>query len=113
MGYERSYTSQAPDRAEVDALPGAAVLEFGTGWCGHCSAAQPAIEAAFAAHPRVPHLKIEDGPGRALGRSFRVKLWPTLVFLRDGAEVARAVRPRDAQEMAVGLQRIDSADPTP
>ena len=107
MGYERNYASQAPARPAVDALPGAVVLEFGTGWCGHCSAAQSAIETALDQHPHVPHLKIEDGPGRALGRSFRVKLWPTLVFLRDGQEVARAVRPRDVEDVAVGLRRID------
>ena len=107
MGYERNYASQAPARPEVDALPGAVVLEFGTGWCGHCSAAQPAVETAIGEHPRVTHLKIEDGPGRALGRSFRVKLWPTLVFLRDGQEVARAVRPRDVEDVAAGLRRID------
>jgi len=107
MGYERTYAAEGPARAEVDALPGAVVLEFGTGWCGHCSAAQPAIEAAFAAHPRVPHLKVEDGRGRPLGRSFRVRLWPTLVFLRDGEELARVVRPRDPREIAAGLARID------
>jgi len=49
----------------------------------------------------VRHLKIEDGPGRPLGRSFRVKLWPTLVFLRDGVEVARVVRPADAKQIEV------------
>jgi thioredoxin 1 len=37
----------------------------------------------------VRHVKVEDGSGRRLGRSFGVKLWPTLVFLRDGREVAR------------------------
>ena len=113
MGYERNYASQAPGRSEVDALPGAVVLEFGTGWCGHCSAAQPAIEAAFGEHPLVPHLKIEDGPGRPLGRSFRVKLWPTLVFLRDGEEVARTVRPLDSREVAAGLERIDPGGAAP
>lgn len=107
MGYERRYSAQAPGQDEVDALPGPAVLEFGTHWCGHCSAAQPAIEAAFGGHPRVPHLKIEDGRGRPLGRAFRVKLWPTLVFLRDGQELARAVRPQDAGEIATALARID------
>ena len=113
MAYERNYASQAPARPEVDALPGAVVLEFGTGWCGHCSAAQPAIEAAFGEHPLVPHLKIEDGPGRPLGRSFRVKLWPTLVFLRDGEEVARTVRPLDSREVVAGLERIDPGDAAP
>jgi len=39
---------------------------------------------------------VEDGPGRPLGRSYRVKLWPTLVFLQDGREVSRLVRPAGA-----------------
>ena len=107
MAFERDYATQAPTRPEVDALLGAVVLEFGTNWCGHCSAAQPAIEAAFGEHPLVTHLKIEDGPGRRLGRSFGVKLWPTLVFLRDGQEVARTVRPLASREVTAGLERID------
>lgn len=50
-------------------------------------------------HADVRHLKIEDGPGRPLGRSFGIKLWPTLVFLRDGTEVARVVRPTHAEQI--------------
>ena len=85
---------EAPTRAEVDALPGLTVLEFGTTWCGHCRAAQPAIAEALAPPTPWRHIRVEDGPGRALGRSFHVKLWPTLVLLKDGQEVARVVRPR-------------------
>ena len=44
-------------------------------------------------YPHIKHIDIHDGPGQGLGRSFRVKLWPTLVFLRDGQVVRRAVRP--------------------
>lgn len=87
-------------------MPGAVLLQFGTDGCGHCRAAQPGIEAALAARPDVRHLKIEDGPRRPLGRSFGVKLWPTLVFLRDGREVARIVRPRSAQEVEPGLASL-------
>jgi thioredoxin 1 len=96
-----------PTRDEIDALAGATLLEFGTSWCGHCRAAQPLIASAFAAHPDVRHVKVEDGSGRRLGRSFGVKLWPTLVFLRDGVEVARAVRPRDVATIEAGLAGID------
>ncbi|WP_179405332.1 thioredoxin family protein [Burkholderia guangdongensis] len=99
MNTPSAYTADAPTRAEVDALDGAAVIEFGTNWCGICKAAQPAIRDALLAHPDVRHLKIEDGPGRPLGRSFRIKLWPTLVFLRDGVEVARVVRPVNAEQI--------------
>ncbi|HEX2546280.1 MAG TPA: thioredoxin family protein [Ramlibacter sp.] len=102
---ETSYPTTAPDRAEVDALSGATVLEFGTGWCGWCRGAQPLIGQALQSHPDVRHIKVEDGPGRPLGRSFRVKLWPTLVFLKDGQEVARVVRPSTARELEEALAR--------
>jgi thioredoxin 1 len=97
--------SDAPTRAAVDALPGLTLLEFGTDWCGHCRAAQAALAEVLTAHPQWRHLKLEDGPGRALGRSYRVKLWPTLVLLRDGQEVARLVRPTQAADISAALDR--------
>ena len=97
-----------PTRAEIDASAGALLLEFGSAGCGYCRAAQPLIAAALAAHPALRHLKVEDGPGRPLGRSFRVKLWPTLVFLRDGVERARLVRPCSAQSIADALAGLDT-----
>lgn len=96
-----------PSRAEVDAMPGATVLEFGTPWCGWCRGAQPVIANALSGHPTVRHIKVEDGPGQPLGRSFRIKLWPTLVFLKDGEEVGRVTRPNSMDEMRELLARID------
>ena len=101
------YTSDAPPRAEVDTLKGATLLEFGANWCGHCMAAQAPLSEAYAGHDGVAHYKIEDGPGRPLGRSYRVKLWPTLIFLRDGQEVARLVRPLKADAIAAAFAQVD------
>ena len=103
-----SYAIDEPSRAEIDALTGPAVVEFGAPWCPHCQGAQPLIAAAFAGHPHVDHLKIEDGKGRRLGRSFQVKLWPTLIFLSDGKEVARLVRPSEASAISDALDKIDA-----
>lgn len=101
-----SYSSDEPSRAEVDALAGSTVIEFGANWCGICQAAQPAIGEALAARAPLRHLKVEDGRGRPLGRSFGIKLWPTLVMLQDGREVARVVRPRGAREIGEALARL-------
>jgi thioredoxin 1 len=96
-------------RIEIDALQEPALIEFGASYCGHCAAAQPLIAAALDRHPRVRRIKVEDGPGRRLGRSFRVKLWPTLIFLREGKELARLVRPTDSSAIEAALRQIDSA----
>lgn len=112
MGMSARYEEREPTREDVDALPGPTLLEFGNEWCGHCRAAQPLIAGAFRAHPGVRHIKVADGSGRRLGRSFTVKLWPTLVFLRDGQEVARLVRPHEEREIAAAFDRIDSAGRT-
>jgi len=100
------YDKPEPTRDEVNAWPGPAVLEFGAGWCPHCQAAQPAIAAALAGQPTVKHVKVADGKGKPLGRSFQVKLWPTLVFLKDGHEQARAVRPTTDEEVRKCLSAI-------
>lgn len=109
MAMNKEFAKTEPERAEVDALSGPVLVEFGAPWCGYCIAAQPLLAAAMDTHSQVRHLKIEDGRGRPLGRSYRVKLWPTLVFLREGREVARLVRPGDAEEIRRALAQIDSA----
>lgn len=106
---DMSYRTVAPDLAEVQAMPGLVLLDFGTDWCGHCMAAREPVDAWIDGQTHdqqnIDHLRIEDGRGRALGRHYRVKLWPTLILLRDGQEIARAVRPRVASD----LQPLDGS----
>ncbi len=96
MAYTKDYLSTQPTRAALDASEGITLLEFGARGCGFCLAIQPALRNALE-DSTMSHVKVEDGSGRPLGRSFGVKLWPTLVMLRDGVEVARAVRPSGAE----------------
>lgn len=97
------YDTTQPERSAIDTIPGVVALDFGANWCGYCRAAEPLIEQAIGAATAVRHIKVEDGPGRPLGRSFRVKLWPTVVVLKDGQEVARVVRPGDADAVRQAL----------
>ena len=90
-----------PTREAVDSLDGLSLLEVGASWCPHCQAAQPYIASVVQAHPGLRHIRIEDGSGRPLGRSFGVKLWPTLVLMSDGVEKARVVRPRSVDAIEV------------
>ena len=106
MPFTSRHAATAPSREAIDQLTGAAVLEFGTPWCGHCQRAQPLIEQALEDEANVAHIKVEDGSGQRLGRSFGVKLWPTLIFLRDGKEVDRLVRPDSAQSIHEAIEKI-------
>jgi thioredoxin 1 len=94
-----------PTRAEIDGSRGAVVLEFGATWCGHCQALAPHLAAMLGDYPDVRHIWVEDGRGKPLGRSFRVKLWPTLFFLRDGEVLFQATRPRP-EEVRAGLETL-------
>lgn len=105
MPYVSTHAITAPTRTEVDALPGVTVVEFGTAWCPHCIGAQPLLQAVLAARDDVRHIKIEDGPGQPLGRSFQVRLWPTLIVLRDGEALARVVRPTTREEIERALSQ--------
>ena len=104
----KPYTTIEPSRAEIDAQQGPLLLEFGSNTCGYCQAVKPLLQEALGAAPELAHIRIEDGRGRPLGRSFRVTLWPTLIFLQHGTEVARLVRPHSAAEIREALDLLQT-----
>jgi thioredoxin 1 len=107
MAAETAYRdeTQAPTREEINGTRGPVLLEFGTSWCGHCRALAPRVAEHLDRLPEVRHIKVEDGPGRPLGRSFRVRMWPNFVFLRDGQVVGQLARPSHDQ-LAEALQKL-------
>lgn len=96
MPFATAFTEPAPEITDLSDLPGTVVVEFGTEWCPHCQSAQVFFREALQDRRDITHIKIEDGPGRKLGRYFKVKLWPTLVVLREGQEIGRVTRPTSA-----------------
>lgn len=109
MAYTHTATRPEPAAESVQAMPGLVLLEFGTDWCPHCLGAQDAIRKVLESRDDIRHIKVEDGPGRRLGRLFRVKLWPTLVLLKDGQEIRRTVRPQGAQGEAAVRMVVEAA----
>jgi thioredoxin 1 len=103
--FDSQYHEATITPEDVPQLRGPAVIEFGANWCGICGGFTPHAAAAFEPYPQVQHIRVEDGPGKRLGRSFGVKLWPTFVFLRDGQVVQKSVRPTRT-EVERGLSAI-------
>ena len=97
MPFTTAFTDPAPSPEDFADLPGTVAIEFGVDWCPHCQAAQPLLREALQERRDITHIKIEDGPGRKLGRHFHIKLWPTLVVLRNGEEIGRITRPTSSQ----------------
>ena len=98
-GFNPEYGEEEPTREQISGLVDDTILAFGAPWCWHCKAAEPAVQEVLMGHPELRHIKIYDGKGKPLGRLFRVTLWPTLILLRSGKEVARLVRPTLANEI--------------
>jgi thioredoxin 1 len=105
MVFDPEYHESKLSREEIDQLQGPVLVEFGASWCGICGAFSPQLQQIMADFPDVQHIRIEDGRGKRLGRSFRVKLWPTLVFMRDGRVVQQIARP-SRHEARQGLVAI-------
>jgi thioredoxin 1 len=105
MGFNPEYSEETLTADQVSELVGDVLIEFGTPWCGHCQAALPAVKNILQQHVDMPHIKVYDGKGKRLGRVFKVKLWPTFILLHNGQEVARLIRPTDAQEMQQLLEK--------
>lgn len=93
MAFDPVYHEETLSRDELNRLPGTVVVEFGANWCGICRGFSPILESLLKPYPDIRHVRVEDGPGKPLGRSFRVKLWPTLIFMRDGQVLRQLVRP--------------------
>ena len=108
MPTDSQYTPESITPEKVAHSQGPLLLDFGTNWCGFCKAAQPDIKAAMESYPGVEHVKIEDGKGRQLGRTFGVKLWPTLIFLKDGQEITRLVRPESREDIETALAQAQT-----
>ena len=98
-GFDPHYHEEAPSAETLATMTGDILLEFGAAWCGHCQRAALLVEEVLR-ETSLRHIKVADGKGKRLGRAYGVKLWPTLILLRDGEEIERIVRPTTKTQVA-------------
>lgn len=76
------------------------VIDFWAPWCGPCRMMAPAFAAAAAKiETRARLVKINTEAHPDIGGQFGIRSIPTLVVMRDGAEIARQSGAMDAASL--------------
>ncbi|GAB3481237.1 thioredoxin family protein [Marinomonas epiphytica] len=91
--FKQEFQNQELNFDDIKSIKGLVILEFGAPWCPHCQVIQEPLCELLNGSAPMTHIKIYDGKGKRLGRLFKVKLWPTLILLKEGEELDRLVRP--------------------
>ena len=82
------------------------MVDFWAEWCGPCKMLSPAIEelsARYEGRALVAKVNVDESPD--LARRFGVMSIPTVVILKDGAEVERKVGLMPAPVYAAALDK--------
>jgi len=85
------------------------MLEFTAPWCPPCKAMKPALDA-LAAEYRLTLTEIDVERDMVAAQRYEVRATPTIVILRDGAEVGRVVGARPRAFLAGMLDRALAGD---
>lgn len=68
------------------------VVDFWADWCAPCHAVAPHLMKViddFAGKVRLAKIEVDEGENMKLAGRYKVRGFPTVMLLRDGAELAR------------------------
>lgn len=68
-------------------LPRTALVKFTASWCGPCKAIAPFVDQLVKQYS-LPFVVVDVDEDEETMRAFRVSAMPTLVFVKDGVELA-------------------------
>lgn len=97
---EAKLIAQQSDAVEIFQQAGPVLLEFFATWCGPCQQQARIFERLEDADWQLYQADIDQLP--ALAQQYQVFSVPTLVFLRDGREIAR----RTGVQSAASLRAV-------
>lgn len=83
------------------------VVDFWAIWCGPCKYIHPSVEkmaAVFAGKAIVAKLDVDKNPNTPT--TFKIMGIPTLIYFKDGREVARVVGVKRYEELASHLDAL-------
>ena len=91
--------------AAISAAP-LAVVDFYATWCGPCKMLAPILESVEQETEGVAFFRIDVDQAPDLARRFGIMSIPTLVFLKNGEEVARTVGVQRKPELTAKIAEL-------
>lgn len=82
------------------------LIDFFATWCGPCRMIAPLLEEIAAEHPEYTVAKIDVDDAPATCAAFGIESIPTLIVLRDGKAVRRAVGAMPKAEILALLENV-------
>jgi len=79
------------DPAIDAAMKGNVLLDFYADWCAPCKAIAPLFDRLSREHKEIKFMKVNVDQRQEVADMFTVRSIPTILFLKEGEEVDRAV----------------------
>lgn len=82
------------------------LIDFMATWCGFCKMIAPAVEKIGTENTEIKTCRINVDEQPELADSYQIMTYPTLMVMKDGKEVRRAVAPKNRDQIMALFQDV-------